>query len=172
MTSRRRETRAGKIGIALLLIASCAYSTIAPAQGASKTWRCGNTYSDRPCEGGKTVKVDDPRSDQDRRAADAGARSASTHADQLERSRLSQEKAAYDRDRQAAREARSDALAERRMALSEQQARERASKSAGDPRKSTMSFNGGSSGKATGKTAGDAPAHKKKKRKSRDSDAG
>jgi hypothetical protein len=81
---------------------------------------------------------------------------------------LSQEKAAYDRDRQAAREARSDALAERRMALSEQQARERASKVAGNPRKSTVSFSSGSSGK----TAGDAPAPKKKKRKSRDSDAG
>jgi hypothetical protein len=170
MKSRRRkkETRAGKIGIAILLIASCACSTGVLAQGASKTWRCGNTYSDRPCEGGKAVKVDDPRSDEDRRAADVGARSASTHADQLERSRLSQEKAAYDRDRQAAREARSDALAERRMALSEQQARERASKVAGDPRKSTMRFSSGSGGK----TAGDAPAPKKKKRKSRDSDAG
>jgi hypothetical protein len=168
MTSRRRETRVGKIGIAIFLIASCAYSTAAPAQGTSKTWRCGSTYSDRPCEGGKTVKADDPRSDADRRAAEAGARSNSKQADQMEHSRLSQEKAAYDRDRQAAREARSAALAERRMALSEQQARERASKTAGDPRKSTMSFNGGSGGK----TAGDAPAHKKKKRKSRDSDAG
>ena len=169
MKVRRRETKAGKFGLAIFLIASCAYSAGVAAQDAAKTWRCGSTYSDRPCEGGKTVEVDDPRSDADRRAADAAARSASTNADKLERSRLSLEKAAYDRDRQAAREARSAALAERRMALSEQQARERATRAAGDPRKSTMSFSSGGSG---GKAAGDAPAHKKKKRKSRDSDAG
>jgi hypothetical protein len=161
-TRRKRETRAGKFGIALLLIVSCACSA------SANTWRCGSTYSDRPCEGGKTVKVDDPRSNEDRRAAEAGAKRNSAQADKLEHSRLSLEKAAYDRDRQSAREARSAALAERRMALSEQQARERASKALGDPRKSTMSFNSGGSGS---KSAGEAPA-KKKKRKSRDSDAG
>ncbi|MET3498201.1 hypothetical protein ABIC90_005276 [Variovorax boronicumulans] len=115
------------------------------------------------------MKVDDPRSDADRQAAEAGVRSNHALADKLERSRLSQEKAAYERDRQAAREARSAALAERRMALSEQQARERATKALRDPRKSTMNFN---SGGLAGKTAGDAPAPRKKKRKSRDSDAG
>lgn len=167
-TRKRREKRVGKFGLAIFLIAACACSTGVAAQGSTKTWRCGNTYSDRPCEGGQAVKVDDPRSDADRRAAEAGAKSNSAQADKLERSRLSLEKAAYDRDRQAAREARSAAMAERRMALSEQQARERATKAAGDPRKSTMSFSKGGSG---GKSAGDAPA-KKKKRKSRDSDAG
>jgi hypothetical protein len=160
-TRRKREMRAGKFGIALLLIAFCACSA------SANTWRCGSTYSDRPCEGGKAVKVDDPRSNEDRRAAEDGAKRNSAQADKLEHSRLSQEKAAYDRDRQSAREARSAALAERRMALSEQQARERATKAAGDPRKSTMSFNSGGS---SSKSAGDAPA-KKKKRKSRDSDA-
>jgi len=167
-TRKRREKRVGKFGLAVFLIAACAYSSSVAAQGSAKTWRCGSTYSDRPCEGGKTVKVDDHRSDADRRAAEAGAKSNGAQADNLERSRLSLEKAAYDRDRQAAREARSAAMAERRMALSEQQARERATKAAGDPRKSTMSF---SSGGSSGKPAGDAPA-KKKKRKSRDSDAG
>ncbi|MDH6169274.1 hypothetical protein M2282_004438 [Variovorax boronicumulans] len=167
MKARRREKRVGKFGLAVFLIAACAYSNGVAAQDSAKTWRCGSTYSDRPCEGGKTVKVDDPRSDADRRAAEAGARNNSKQAEQMERSRLSQEKAAYDRDRQAAREARSAAMAERRMALAEQQARERATKAAGDPRKSTMSFSSG----AGGKSAGDAPA-KKKKRKPRDSDAG
>ncbi|KIQ16112.1 hypothetical protein RT97_31405 [Variovorax paradoxus] len=167
MTTRRREKRVRKFGLAIFFIATCAYSNGVAAQDSAKTWRCGSTYSDRPCEGGKTVKVDDPRSHEDRRAAEAGAKSNSTQADKLERSRLSLEKAAYDRDRQAAREARSAAMAERRMALSEQQARERATKAAGDPRKSTMSFSSGGSGKS----AGDAPA-KQKKRKSRDSDAG
>jgi hypothetical protein len=68
------------------------------AQDEARTWRCGNTYSDQPCEGGKPVKVNDSRSDQDRREADAGTRNAQTQADHLERNRLSQEKAAHDRD--------------------------------------------------------------------------
>lgn len=118
------------------------------------------TYSDQPWEGGKTVKVNDHRSDEDRRAADAGTRSAQTQADRLERTRLSQEKAAHDRDQRAAREARSAALAERRLAMSEQRERDRARKAASEPRKSSMSFNS--------KAAGDAPERKKKKRKSAD----
>lgn len=163
---RKRRARAGNVWVAIFSIASCAYSLDVSAQ----TWRCGNTYSDRPCEGGKTVKVDDNRSDQDRRAADAGTRSARTQADQLERSRLSQEKAAHDRDRQAAREARGAAMAERRLALAEQKSREHASKAASEPRKSSMSF---SSSAPSTKAAGDAPQHKKKKKpKSAGSDAG
>ncbi|WP_256327533.1 hypothetical protein [Variovorax sp. EL159] len=115
------------------------------------------------------MKVEDNRSDQDRRAADSGTRSARTQADQLERSRLFQEKAAHDRDQQAAREARSAAMADRRLALAEQKSRERASKAASEPRKSSLSFTGAPGAKA----AGDAPAHKKKKkRKSAGSDAG
>jgi hypothetical protein len=81
----------------------------------------------------------------------------------MERNRLSLEKSAYDRDRQAAREARSDALADRRMALSEQKARAQESKTAHDPRKSGTSFSGPSAAKGAG---GDAAAPKKKKRKS------
>lgn len=159
--SKRRTTRR-HAAVALFLIAACAGSTGVIAQNAAQTWRCGSTYSDRPCEGGKPVKVEDPRSDQDRRAADAGARNAQTQADHLERSRLSQEKAAIDRDQRAAREARSAALAERRLAMSEQKERDRARKALGEPHKSSMSFKGPSGAKA----AGDTP--KKKKRKSAD----
>ncbi|MFM9927189.1 hypothetical protein VLK31_29670 [Variovorax sp. H27-G14] len=155
------RTNAAKNGVAILLVAISTCSTGVFAQHGAQTWRCGNTYADRPCEGGKTVKVDDPRSEQDRRAADAGARGLQAQADQLERNRLSQEKAAHDRDHRAAREARSDALAERRLAMSEQRERERARKAASEPRKSSMSFSGGPSAKA----AGDAPERKKKKRK-------
>ncbi len=164
MSNRKKRTAgtaAAKSGVAILLIAMSACSTGALAQNGAQTWRCGNTYSDRPCAGGKTVKVDDPRSEQDRRAADAGARGLQAQADHLERTRLSQEKAAHDRDHRAAREARSDALAERRLAMSEQKERERARKAASDPRKSSMSFSAGPSAKA----AGDAPERKKKKRK-------
>lgn len=160
---RKRRTTGRHAAVALFLIAACAYSTGVNAQNAAQTWRCGSTYSDRPCEGGRPVKVEDPRSDQDRRAADAGARNAQTQADHLERTRLSQEKAAYDRDQRAAREARSASLAERRLAMSEQKERDRARKALGEPHKSSMSFKGPPGEKA----AGDAPK-KKKKRKSAD----
>lgn len=155
----RERTTAGNIGIAIFSIAICAWSLSASAQ----TWRCGNAYSDQPCEGGTTVKVNDHRSDEDRRAADAGTRSAQTQADGLERTRLSQEKAAHDRDQRAAREARSAALAERRLALLEQKERERARKAAGDPRRPGTSFSGDA------QAARDASGRsKKKKRKSAD----
>lgn len=162
MSQKRSRTTGGNAATALFLIAACAFCTGAAAQNAAPTWRCGNTYSDRPCEGGKPVKVADPRSDQDRRAADAGVRNAQTQADHLERNRLSQEKAALDRDQRGAREARSAALAERRLAMSEQKERDRARKALGEPHKSSMSFKGPPGAKA----AGDAP--KKKKRKPAD----
>ncbi|WP_177225625.1 hypothetical protein [Variovorax sp. OK605] len=166
MSKKKRtgSTAAGRRSrIAIFLIATCVCSMGVSAQNAAQTWRCGNTYADRPCDGGKTVKVEDQRSDQDRRAADAGTRSAQTHADHLERTRLTQEKAAHDRDQRAAREGRSAAMAERRLAMSEQKERERARKAASEPRKSSMSFSGGPGAKAAG---GDAPERKKKKRKS------
>jgi hypothetical protein len=148
-------------------IAACIHSTSAFAQSGTTAWRCGNSYADQPCEGGKAVRVDDSRNAQDRRDADTGTRSARTQADQMERSRLSLEKAAYDRDQRAAREARSAALAERRLALSEQKERDRARKSAAEPRKPSASFTGAVTDL---KTASDAPK-KKKKRKSASSDA-
>lgn len=161
----KEESRktASKASAAMFSIALGICSAGASAQGAS-TWRCGNAYSDRPCEGGSTVKVDDRRSNEDRRAADAGTRNAQTQADRMERNRLSLEKAAHDRDQRAAREARSAALAEKRLAMAEQKDRDRARKEAGEPRKSSMSFTSGQSMKA----AGDAPERKKKKRKSAD----
>jgi hypothetical protein len=161
MSQKRRRTTGQKARAALFLTAMWVGSIGLSAQ--AQTWRCGSTYSDRPCEGGKQVKVEDHRSEHDRRAADAGARSAQTQADQLERTRLSQEKAAHDRDRHAAREARSAAQSEKRLALSEQRERDHARKALGEPRKSSMSFKG----PAAEQDGGDAPK-KKKKRKSAD----
>jgi len=148
-----------KTAAAIFSIAIGVCSAGAAAQGAN-TWRCGNTYSDQPCEGGKTVKVDDRRSDEDRRAADAGTRGIQTQADRMERNRLSLEKAAYERDQRAAREARSAALAEKRLAMAEQKERDRARKEASAPRKSSMSF--------SSSPGAEAPERKKKKRKSAD----
>lgn len=148
-----------KTAAAIFSIAIGVCSADAAAQGAN-TWRCGNTYSDQPCEGGRTVKVDDRRSDEDRRAADAGTRGVQTQADRMERNRLSLEKAAWERDQRAAREARSAALAERRLAMAEQKERDRARKEASAPRKSSMSF--------SSSPGAEAPDRKKKKRKSAD----
>lgn len=78
--------------IAIFFIAACAHSTGAAAPNGTETRRCpDNSYSDRPCAGGKAVNVGDPRSDTDRRAADAATRRDRDAADALERSRLKQE---------------------------------------------------------------------------------
>ena len=82
---RIRAIQTGTTGIAIFFIASGALWLPAAAQGRSETYRCGNTYTDRPCEGGKPVKVDDVRSEADRRASEAGTQKAEVRADQLER---------------------------------------------------------------------------------------
>jgi len=160
------KIRAGKAGIAMFLIASGAFWNPAVAQGRTETYRCGNTYTDRPCDGGKRVKVDDLRTDADRRASEAGTHRAEVRADQLERIRLSQEKEAYERDRRSAHEARQAAIAERRLASSEQLARARAQKLASEPHKSSTRFSGASGQPAAG------PGGSKKKRKPSGSSAG
>lgn len=73
---------------AIILIAIYAHMTGAAAQTASETWRCGNSYSDQPCPGGKAVEAADPRSSADRRAADADTRRDRASAEVLERDRL------------------------------------------------------------------------------------
>ena len=72
--------------IALVLIAASAHLTMASAQNAPETWRCGNTYTDEPCKGGKAINVDDTRSEADRKASDLSTRRAEVRGDQLERS--------------------------------------------------------------------------------------
>lgn len=121
------------MGAALLLAACGTFWMPAAAQGKSATYRCGNTYTDRPCEGGKQFALDDMRTEADRRAAEAATRRAEQRADQLERIRLSQEKEAYERSRRSAHDARQAAMAERRLAASEQLARARAQNSAPNP---------------------------------------
>ncbi|BEP60257.1 hypothetical protein GmRootV213_08110 [Variovorax sp. V213] len=166
----KRKTTAGKIGIAIFLIASSTYWIPAAAQGRSEAYRCGNTYTDRPCEGGRPVKVDDTRTEADRHASEAGTRRAEARADQLERIRLSQEKEAYERSRRSAHEARQAAIAERRLASSEQLARARAQKLVSEPHKSSTRFSGSSDGKHAS-APGDG-GKKKKRRSSSDSSAG
>ena len=170
MKSRRRiETRAGKIGIAIFLIASCAGSAEALAQAGAKTWRCGSSYGDQPCEGGSALKVDDTRSEADRRAAEASTVRAEKRADQLERIRLSQEKEALERDRRTAQDARRATLDDRRLASSEQLTRARVRKMGTEPHKSSARFHGAPDAKGASSSGSGG---RKKKRKSSGSDAG
>ncbi|MBO9648348.1 MAG: hypothetical protein J7605_07530 [Variovorax sp.] len=58
------------------------WSTFA-ADGGS-TWRCGNTYTDRPCKSGRLVEVDDARDADQKREADDTIRNAHAAANRME----------------------------------------------------------------------------------------
>ena len=127
--------------LAVFSMAVCAHLSGAATAG-TQTWRCGNTYTEQPCQGGKAVDVDDSRSEADRRASDAATRRAALQSTQMERTRLKLEQDASERDRRAAAEARRHALAERRIAAAERLAQARIRKMDREPRKSTMKFKG------------------------------
>ncbi|MDM0105049.1 hypothetical protein QTH97_08915 [Variovorax sp. J22R24] len=73
---------------AILLAAACLQWDALAAEGSSGTWRCGNSYTDRPCEGGRALKFQDARTADQRREADRTTRDARMAADRLERERL------------------------------------------------------------------------------------
>lgn len=128
------------ITFAIFLIASYAQLSTATAQNSQGTWRCGNTYTDQPCKGGKEVSVDDSRSEADRRAADAATRHNERRAGELERSRLKLDRDVAERDRRAAADARRSTIAERRLAAAERLQQARIRKIEREPRKSTKPF--------------------------------
>jgi len=105
-----------KIGIAGFLCATiCALPMLVAAQqisGAKPVWRCGSTYSDQPCAGGKSVDVDDARSAADRHAANAATRHAASSASAMERDRVHLERDAVQREQA---NARANALAKARL---------------------------------------------------------
>lgn len=61
-------------------------------QAATGTWRCGNTYSDHPCEGGKPVAMHDRRNSGQQRDADTDARRAQAAADHMANERFQLER--------------------------------------------------------------------------------
>jgi hypothetical protein len=70
----------------------------APAATASaNTWRCGNAYSDHPCEGGKRIDTADPRSAENQRAAEAATLRIERRADAMARERMQLENSAAGR---------------------------------------------------------------------------
>jgi hypothetical protein len=80
----------------LLLAGACLQWAAWAGEGAEVgkgIWRCGNTYTDRPCHG-KPLDVDDARTEAQRQAADEATRNARASAERMERERLRLEAAA------------------------------------------------------------------------------
>ena len=74
--------------IATIFIALCVYLVPAAAQN---TYRCGETYSQQPCAGGKLITTDDTRTRQQRAQAEAAVRRDAKAADAMEKARLNEE---------------------------------------------------------------------------------
>lgn len=86
--------RTGHRRATIACMAFCTWIGAVQAQEASGAWRCGNTYTDQPCKGGKAVALDEaPHADQAREAERATRRTQAA-ADRMERDRLRQEKSA------------------------------------------------------------------------------
>jgi hypothetical protein len=75
---------------AFVLTALCVFLVGAQAQEA---YRCGNTYSQKPCPGGVAVNTDDSRTKEQKAAADATTKRDLRMADSMEKTRLQQEEA-------------------------------------------------------------------------------
>lgn len=68
---------------------------------AQTVYRCGNSYSQQPCPGGNAVDATDPRSPEQQKAAQQGARHERRVADALEKQRIKEEEAAVRAAQQA-----------------------------------------------------------------------
>jgi len=79
-------------GLAVLLSACAAVDA-----GAATVYRCGpdgKTYQQAPCADGQAVNANDPRSAEQRQAAQAAAKTEAKLGAQMERERLAREAAA------------------------------------------------------------------------------
>ena len=66
---------------------------LATSAGAQAVYRCGNTYSHKPCPDAKAIEADDPRSAEQRTEAKRLAADEKRQGHQMERERVAQEKA-------------------------------------------------------------------------------
>lgn len=73
------------------LMALCLAGCLSGAAQA-EVYRCGSTYQDSPCPGGRTVDADDARSPQERAAALERHRAERAQANQLRAERHAQER--------------------------------------------------------------------------------
>ena len=77
--------RLSPLWIALACVVAT-HSTSIAAPG--DIWRCGNSYSDTPCDGGTQLDSQAQPSAEDRRQRDAGTRRDQAAADRMQRERL------------------------------------------------------------------------------------
>lgn len=84
---------------AIFLIASCALSTGAQCQ---EVFRCGDSYSQKPCANAVVVNVDDARSPAQKAEADAVTRRELASANAMEKARLKEEAQLRERNAKAA----------------------------------------------------------------------
>jgi len=78
----------GTLTIAMLCLAASGW--IAPA-AAQNVYRCGNSYSQQPCPGGKVVPADDARSASQSSQTSAASERDAKAADAMEKARLKEE---------------------------------------------------------------------------------
>lgn len=76
---------------AIIFAALCAVFTQA---GAQTVYKCGDSYGQSPCPGGRAVVTDDARDATQKQQTDDATRNAAKLAKSLEKDRLAQEKAA------------------------------------------------------------------------------
>jgi CelD/BcsL family acetyltransferase involved in cellulose biosynthesis len=81
-----KPSRTAAATLAALVMAAASWG--AAAADGHGIWRCGNTYTDRPCEHGRLIGADDARDAIRKRDADDSARDARAAADRMERDRL------------------------------------------------------------------------------------
>jgi hypothetical protein len=80
------------VQFAIFLVAAYAFSTCARAQ---EVYRCGNTYSQKPCTDGVVVGVQDARTPDQKEQADALTRHDAAAANAMEKARLKEEAREY-----------------------------------------------------------------------------
>ena len=93
-------------------------ATLAPAQTPAQShtvYRCGNSYSPQPCEGGTAINAADERSAEQRKSHDSTIRRDVRTADAMEKERLKQEAAAARAAEHAARAEQQEHAAPRHL---------------------------------------------------------
>jgi hypothetical protein len=74
-----------------LLCAAAGWMAPAAAQNTQSIYRCGDSYSQQPCAGGKLVAASDTRSASQKSQTDQATRRDAKSADTMEKARLKEE---------------------------------------------------------------------------------
>lgn len=80
-----------KTNLATAWLLALATAAGAGPAAAEEIYRCGDSYSQKPCPGGKLVQVEDARSASQKSQTDQAARRDAHAADAMEKARLKEE---------------------------------------------------------------------------------